>query len=161
MMKRSVAALCFVGGLSSCSGIRFERDWKQALTHPTPAPAGCWEGHWKSDANGHTGKLRCLVETSGTDPLDLKFRYLATWQEFLQATFTINCRAVAQGAGRWKVTGTKDLGSMLGGAFSHQGAITPQTIRARYTSRLDQGVMELERPVAGGEVSPKSASPAH
>lgn len=156
-MNRLFLLLFSLCQFTSCAGGRFRREWQAALAQPNPDATGAWEGHWRSGSNHHTGSLRCLVEASEADPALLKFRYEATWGEFFRGYFDIQCRAVRHGAGRWTVSGTKDLGKLLGGPFSHEADLTPLAIHARYSSRLDQGVMEMTRP-RHGEISTKSAN---
>lgn len=127
---------------------------------PSDSFVGNWEGHWRSQHNGHAGKLRCIVQPTGQQPGEYAFRYEATWQKFLTGYFTIHCQSVSQGPGRWRVSGEKDLGAVLGGRFSHTADLTTQTIRARYSARLDQGEMVMERPANAGGISTKSATPA-
>jgi len=144
-------------GLNSCAGGRFERAWKQGQGQNAQDLTGSWEGKWLSHSNGHTGGLRCIVSQVNGSQDDYSFQYQASWGEFLRGIFTIQCKALRTGPQRWKVSGSKDLGPLLGGEFSHQGAITPQAVHAEYHSQLDHGVMELKRP-GSGEISTKSTT---
>lgn len=160
---RRIAQRCLlfllVLGLSSCAGGRFERAWKQGEGQNAQDLTGTWEGQWLSHSNGHTGKLRCIVSPVNGSQDDYSFQYQASWGKFLRGIFTIQCKAIRTGSQRWKVSGSKDLGPLLGGEFFHQAAITPQAIQAEYHSQLDHGVMELKRPANAG-ISTKSATPA-
>ena len=92
--------------------------------------------------NGHTGDLLCAVTpTSATEPGIHTFRYHATWGRILSAPFTVRCNVDRQG----KITGSKNLGPLFGGMFSHEGMLRGDTFRARYQSSLDRGTMEMRR----------------
>lgn len=161
-MARSVSALLMaimMCGLVSCAGAKFDREWKDALSRKPGDLTGAWEGRWHSHANGHAGDLKCIVKPVQGMRDVYSFQYHATWQKFLSGVFTIQCKAVSDGPGRWSVTGSKDLGDLLGGPFSHRAEITPQSIHAHFQSRLDHGEMDLARPGADG-ISTKSTTPA-
>src|SRR5947209_8777115 len=53
--------------LVGCSS--YESKWKEAATRPISAASieGRWEGTWQSDANHHTGGLRCILTRNGND----------------------------------------------------------------------------------------------
>ena len=158
-IARRSLLLLLVLGLSSCAGGRFERAWKQGQGQTAQDLTGSWEGKWLSHSNGHTGRLRCIVSRVNGSRDDYAFQYQASWGKFLRGIFTIQCKALRTGPQRWKVSGSKDLGPLLGGEFSHQAEITPQAVHAEYHSQLDHGVMELKRP-GNGEISTKSTTPA-
>lgn len=128
--------------LTSCASPRYERDWQLTRRTNTQPPLGCWEGTWRSESNGHQGKLRCLVTTADQG---YQFHYQAHWGRFLTGEFTIVCPAELSGRGVWKVRGAKDLGASLGGTFSHQATISRTSIEARYSAAMDHGVMLLHR----------------
>lgn len=132
--------------LSSCSGVRYEKDWTATLAKPAKGISGCWEGKWLSEANGHTGALQCVVSQVSGKPDHYLFHYRATWVKVLRAAFTIECAAKQSSDGTWTVSGEKDLGPAFGGVFSHTATITQQALQARYSAKLDRGTMELVRP---------------
>ena len=119
--------------------------WQEALRQPAPTratdPAGAWRGTWLSEVNGHTGELLCAVSRPSDPPGVYTFNYHATWGRILSAPFTVRCTVDGQG----KVTGSKDLGPLFGGTFSHAGTLRRDTFHARYQSSLDRGVMEMRR----------------
>lgn len=135
------AALCAMA-LPACRSV--PEGWEEALRQPIPSrandPAGAWRGTWLSEVNGHTGELLCAVSPADS-PGAHTFRYRATWGRILHAPFTVRCTVDEKG----KVTGSKDLGPLFGGTFSHTGSLTRDTFQARYESTLDRGTMEMRR----------------
>ena len=156
-MAQSCLMFLLALSLSSCASSRFEREWRSKQYQKATDLTGSWEGKWLSDSNGHTGKLRCIVRQVSGSQHDYSFQYQASWGIFLRGIFTIHCKALRSGLQEWKVSGSKDLGKLLGGEFSHQASITPQVVHADYHSQLDHGVMDLKRP-GNGEISTKSAT---
>ncbi len=145
-------------GLSSCAGAKFEREWSRDQNNRATDLTGSWEGKWQSQSNRHEGRLRCIVRPVDGSQDTYSFQYQASWGNFLRGIFTIQCKAQRAGGRQWRVSGSKDLGKLLGGEFSHQAEITPQAIHAKFHSQLDHGVMDLRRPGNGG-ISTKSAIP--
>jgi hypothetical protein len=141
-MNRVLLLLLATVCLSSC-GSAFRQEWNAAKAKPIPASsiAGAWEGSWRSEVNGHQGKLRCVVPAKTTNTRE--FHYYATWAKIfsgsLKATHVLQPQA--QGV---KFTAEHDLGSF--GQFTAQGTITDQKFRARYHAAGDHGVFEMQRP---------------
>lgn len=160
LFRKSLRFFLFVlaGSLSSCAGSRFEREWNSDRRESAQGLTGSWEGKWLSESTGHEGKLRCIVKSVNGWQNDYAFQYEATWGKFLRGIFTIQCKAEHTGPRQWKVNGSKDLGKLLGGEFSHHAEITPLAIHAQYHSRLDHGVMDLRR-AGNGEISTKPTTP--
>ncbi len=129
-------------GLVSCASPSYKRDWEATLHASAAPPKGCWEGTWISAANGHTGKLRCIVSAA---PAGYRFHYQATWAKFLSGEFSLVCPASKTRPASWTVSGSKDLGASMGGTFTHEAQITADRIKAVYRSKLDHGTMELQR----------------
>jgi hypothetical protein len=143
IMKR-IARLAVIAtlGLVSCASPSYKRNWETTLRANATPPKGCWEGTWVSAANGHTGKLRCIVSDA---PAGYRFHYQATWAKFLSGEFSLVCPAIKTGPATWTVSGSKDLGAAMGGTFTHEAQITADRIKAGYRSKLDHGTMELHR----------------
>ncbi|MFT4639199.1 MAG: hypothetical protein ACI8T1_002523 [Verrucomicrobiales bacterium] len=128
----------------SCSS--FHQQWREAKSQQgTHDLTGPWEGRWVSAANGHGGKLRCVVSPQAAKPESYNFNYWAKWGIFSGSFATIY--PVEQVAdGRWTFAGDSDLGS-LGGVYHHAGEATPDRFKADYTSsKGDRGTMEMTRP---------------
>lgn len=128
----------------ACTG--WPRGWSAAKRAPqTDGLSGAWEGTWKSVPTGHTGKLRCAVSPKA--PGIWQYRYRASWAKVLCAGFTVDCTAVRQTDGTWKLSGERDLGPVFGGLFSHSGTVSRdgEKLDATYRAKLDHGVLTLRR----------------
>lgn len=137
-------AVVLAGSLASCTG--WPRGWAQAKAGrgiPSDGVSGAWLGAWESGRSGHQGKLRCAVFP--TKDGRWEYRYRATWAGFLCAGFTVKCEVTPDGPGQWKVRGEKDLGPVFGGVFTHTATVTGDRLSAKYSAKMDQGVMELRR----------------
>lgn len=128
----------------------FKEQWKKATAEAAKRKGnyadltGPWEGTWKSDVNGHNGKLRCLI--TKLENGQYEFHYWAQWQKVLSGSFRENYEVVDKKDGSFTFSGEKDLGKM-GGKFSHQGVATATSFEASYRSELgDNGIFKLERP---------------
>ncbi|MFZ4594033.1 MAG: hypothetical protein ACOYOF_07240 [Verrucomicrobiaceae bacterium] len=141
-MNRLLLLLLATVCLSSC-GSAFRQEWNAAKAKPIPAGsiAGAWEGSWRSEVNGHQGKLRCVVPATATSTRE--FYYHATWAKIFSGSMkaTHVLQSQAQGV---KFTAQHDLGSL--GQFTAQGTITGQMFSARYHAAGDHGVFEMQRP---------------
>ena len=134
--------------LASCATPGFERAWKKSVS-ASPAKAGDvtgpWTGEWASDANGHTGKLRCLVERKDEDTLS--FRYWASWHGWLTGTFRLDGEAQRRADGSYLVRGDKRM--IPWGTYSHEAEIDPSRFDATFSSgQQNLGTFRMERPNA-------------
>jgi hypothetical protein len=142
-------AIFTVAILSGCTD--FKKIWAEELGKPAQKRSdltGPWEGTWKSDVNGHNGKLRCIITKQ--DDGAYEFHYWAQWQKVLSGSFKQNYEVVENKRKRGTFTfeGERDLGK-LGGTFTHKGTATAKTLKATYASEMgDHGVFELARPQA-------------
>ena len=109
---------------------------------PATGVQGRWAGTWKSDVNGHTGKLRCVV-TAPKESGDHSFLYRATWLRVLAATFR-TAKTVTPTKHGATFVGEKNLG-VLGGTFRCKGSINDDHFQATYESAVDHGVFALDR----------------
>jgi hypothetical protein len=123
----------------------FNRDWRAAGKQPIPPDAitGRWEGAWKSDASGHTGKLRGLV--SKVDETHYRVNFRAAYRHFLHFSYAVPL-AVDQGDGVWHFSGEEDLGGLAGGVYRYEGQATPTNFFSTYRSQYDHGTFEMARP---------------
>jgi hypothetical protein len=128
---------------SGCS--TFNRDWRSAANEPAPTNSitGRWEGRWLSDANAHTGKLRCLLtpESGGK----FRARFHATFWKIFHAGYTVTLVAESQG-GTWQFHGEENLGGLGGGVYHYEGHASPTNFFSTYKSDYDHGTFELRRP---------------
>ena len=126
------------------SGCSFDRAWKVAATTPVPANdiQGRWQGTWVSEANAHTGKLRCLV----TRLEDGKYqaRYHAKYRKILGFGYTA-ALDTTQTNGSFKFTGEADLG-WAGGVYHYEGKANATNFYSTYQSKYDHGMFQMSRP---------------
>jgi hypothetical protein len=141
--------------LASCS-IGYNGKWKKSavetLTHPPKDLSGAWEGSWRSESDGHTGRLRAIatrVPGKSTLAAAYDFQYEATWKKVLSACITARHTLTPPYPKKpgdvMHLTGEKNLGG-LGGVFRFTGTATPSTFHADYSSKWDHGVFEMKRP---------------
>jgi hypothetical protein len=152
---RLCSVLALSSTLASCS-IGYNKDWNAAaVTDATRHPKnleGAWTGTWKSNHDGHTGKLRAIVTkipTAAGQPDKYNFRYHATWANIISGVINAEHEAIPVGKkkdGIATLSGEKDLGR-LGGVYGFTGVASPIEFKADYKSKLDKGVFEMKRPV--------------
>lgn len=145
---RLLLVLSIVLGTIGCAGVGFEKKWEAALAEydsaKSPDPvAGPWKGTWRTETNGHEGKLRCIA--TPTDEDSYEFLYHATWFKIFQGGYKVNFE-VDKSAGGYLVQGTEDLG--LFGTFSHDGKIKGDQFNATYSNQRETqvGEFKMERP---------------
>jgi hypothetical protein len=136
-----VLALIVSTGCSS-----FHKEWKAATKAPVPANSidGPWTGEWRSERNGHHGKLRCVMtKTSDT-----------TYRAHFRANFFKICRftyaATLTGRetnGVVALQGEANLGKLAGGVYKYEGRVTPTEFQSTYASKHDHGNYQMSRPV--------------
>src|SRR5262245_13583260 len=86
----ALSRLLVVCAALACTGCStFKQEWREAAVQPTPvgSPAGRWEGTWTSAANGHHGRLRCIV-TPQPDGTHL-FHFWARFGKIFHATYRL------------------------------------------------------------------------
>jgi hypothetical protein len=139
---RGLLLLAFLGIISGCS--TFERDWRAMAGRRAvdALPVGRWQGHWSSESNGHRGKLRCLVDSAGSNRFSARFR--AIYAGFIPYEHTIVLTGVDRN-GLWRFEGEEDLGWLAGGVYRFDGEASPDRFFTRYTSASERGVFELRR----------------
>ncbi len=131
-----------------CAGCsRFEKDWRAAALNPTGATslAGRWQGTWKSDVNGHTDELRCLIKPAEEGRFTA--HYHARYRRGLfRFTFQYTVPLVAQPTpDGWSFSGQADLGWLAGGLYRYAGTANANRFHSSYDSRYDRGAFELHR----------------
>ena len=131
--------------VSLCGCSTFHRDWRRAAV---PAPVensieGAWQGQWSSQANGHHGRLRCLLTLDHDSLYEARFR--ATYVGILHFSYTARFEMQPHAIG-WEFNGEADLGKLAGGIYYYEGRATPTNLVSSYRSKYDHGAFELERP---------------
>lgn len=131
--------LLFVCGCSS-----FNREWRRAGQLPVAPNSieGRWEGRWLSDANKHSGGLRCLISRQTNDTYSARFR--ATYQWIFRFSYTVSLTVKPQEGG-WSFHGQEDLGALAGGVYHYEGNTTQTNFHSTYRSSADHGIFELKR----------------
>lgn len=139
-----IVGLTLCVAVSGCSS--FQKDWRAAgkLQAPTDDINGRWTGIWKSDSNGHTDKLRCII--SKNDEQHYTARFHAKYKKILSFSYTVPLIATNQ-SGRREFKGHADLGKLAGGLYAYAGFATPTNFFSRYDSKYDHGQFEMSRPV--------------
>ena len=130
---------------TSCSSGHFEKQWLAAKAKPIAKNSieGPWQGTWRSDGNGHTGALRCIVGPAVDAAGTRAFQYRATWAHLLSGGFT--SKAVVQQHGN---TATFKAKQKLGkyGTFECDAVVKGDSFRSIYKAAGDHGVLEMSRP---------------
>ncbi|MEM7383561.1 MAG: hypothetical protein AAF514_01325 [Verrucomicrobiota bacterium] len=129
--------------LCSCGTARFKRAYEQAVSSPpTDGIEGAWDGIWRSDKNGHHGKLQCVVSLRPQSEDSYQFYFAGTYWKIFRFTYRQPGRVVQKGE-TYHLTGTRDLGWF--GDFSHQGTVLGDTFHSTYKGGGDHGVFEMAR----------------
>ena len=132
--------------ITGCSS--FERQYEAALaSSPTvDSPEGAWVGNWKSNRNGHTGELRCVIEKSVDDI------YIATFKARYWKCFTYTSTAdltMLKNVDEFTFSGDAELGWLAGGTYQYEGRVTDRFFFSEYECRWDHGTFYMERPKEG------------
>jgi hypothetical protein len=133
-------------GLSfGCS--TFNRDWHAAATNPTSANdiTGRWQGEWRSNVNGHHGRLRCVVQKQTESEYRAHFK--AVYWKVLRFSYAAVLRGQRTND-TFQFHGEADLGKVAGGVYEYEGTATSARFSSTYRSRYDHGVFEMNRPEA-------------
>lgn len=140
---KALAAILAVALLSGCSG--FGREWRAAAKLPTPTNdiAGRWEGRWVSDANGHHGKLRCVMTREAGDACRARFH--ATYAGIFSFGYTATLQVTNEATG-FRLRGEADLGKLAGGVYHYDGIASPTNFNSTYRCAVDHGRFEMARP---------------
>src|SRR5262245_5054659 len=125
--------------LAGCS--TFDRDFEAGVPKEGGSASdllGCWEGFWKSDENGHTGSLRCII-TRGNSDYDARYYATYTWCYIpFSFEYVIPTTAIPEGprksAGEaWKLRGSAELGCWIaGGLYEYEARVEDGEYVASY-----------------------------
>lgn len=138
----TILSALILGGCST-----FDRDW-EAMAQSDNATAGLegrWNGTWLSDANGHTGGLRCILskDEEGT----LQARYHATWACCFTFEYSVPITATQEGD-TYRFLGEADLGWLAGGLYVYEGDVTGDQFSSTYRCERDHGTFQMIRVMA-------------
>lgn len=145
-LRRLMMVAVLLAGCTGCS--RFEKDWRAAAalnSTGTTSLAGRWQGTWKSEVNGHTDELRCLI--TPTDAGGFNARYHARYRRGLfRFTFQYTVPLVAtRTAEGWDFSGGANLGWLAGGLYRYEGTVRSNRFHSTYDSRYDRGAFDMQR----------------
>ena len=97
--------IALIALLCGCSS--FNKEWRTAGEGvPATDLAGRWDGSWKSDVNGHHGRLRCIM--SKKDDQVYTARFHANYLKILSFTYTADLKTTRE-TNEWTFTGSADL----------------------------------------------------
>lgn len=131
--------------LASCGSLIYERDWRSFES----AAGGDelvarWRGSWASDANGHSGGLRCMTTREADG--GMLARFMSTYGWFFSFGHRAHFEVTALPDGSTRFEGSEDLGFALGGVYRYEGTIRDRAFQAHYESeRGDHGTFLMER----------------
>ena len=129
---------------AGCSS--FHKEWKTAARRsPTGGIEGRWDGSWRSESNGHKGRLRCLIRK--VDDVNYAARFRANYWKIFTFGYTVPL-AVRGEPGVFKFSGQADLGKLAGGVYHYEGEATSDRFLSTYICARDRGVFEMKRPPA-------------
>ncbi len=104
--------------------------------------AGCWTGCWRSDCNGHDGKLRATI--TKVDDTHYCARFSGDFWRVFPFRYSVMLTTKQEGDAL-KLEASKDLGPLFGGTFSFEGTATETDFKATYTSSRDRGEFNMKR----------------
>jgi hypothetical protein len=132
---------CCRRALTGCS--TFNRDWKAAATAPASGIQGRWAGTWRSEVNGHTDQLRCLMTCPEEGSCQARFH--AKYQKIFSFGYTVALQVTPQD-GIFKFKGDANLGWYAGGAYHYEGTVSATNFFATYRCKQDHGTFQMARP---------------
>lgn len=141
-LPRLVLMLAMCGLLTGCC---FERQWQAAKSYAYPEQelAGCWEGTWQSDYNGHHGGLRAIITKQGDGYYDAHFH--ATYAVVIPYEFQLPLLVTDDGRA-YVLEGEADLGWLAGGLYTYNGTATATDFAASYCAENnDHGTFTMTK----------------
>ncbi len=147
-MKSPLILLAAALAFSSCAPNSYTRGFVEAtadLPRPPTNAHGPWLGSWKSEVNGHTGPLWCIVQPTPDRPGYYDFRYRAGWGVVKFGDYTHTTPAKLADDGSIALSGEMKLPGGLG-IYHVKGRLTRETFTSTYQSAGDRGTMTLKRP---------------
>lgn len=144
-MKNATHILTLVAICSLLTGCSFEREWRAAsqYSYPEQELAGCWEGTWQSDYNGHNGGLRAIITKQGDGYYDAHFH--ATYAVLIPYEFRLPLLVTDDGKA-YALEGEADLGWLAGGLYTYNGSATGTDFLAAYCAEnKDHGTFTMQK----------------
>ena len=144
-LNRLTRICLLVASTCSLTGCAFEREWQAAQGYAWPENelAGCWEGTWHSNWNGHNGGLRAIITKLNDDEYYARFH--ATYMRVLTFGQAVNLQ-VKQDGTNFTFSGAADLGKTYGGVYTYEGNSSPEGFYSTYKCSIDHGTFRMTRP---------------
>jgi hypothetical protein len=137
---RIALLVCLLFALGGCS--HFDREWRAAGERPWSGIDGRWQGSWKSEQDGHTGALLCVIRQTGSNEYSASFN--ATYASMFH--FTYDAQLAGNPLGNLvHLTGSQDLGWPVG-VYHYDGTSSPAKFYCAYRSKDDHGYFAMARP---------------
>jgi hypothetical protein len=138
-------ALLLVLVAAGCS--TFNRDWKAAARSAPLADTieGRWDGTWRSETNGHHGRLRCLITRRPDGDYDARFHANYNIILPLRYGYTVPLE-VQETNGVFKFQGKAKLGWLAGGLYEYAGEVVTNRFFSTYKCQRDHGTFEMNCP---------------
>ena len=103
---------------------------------------GRWMGEWRSETNGHSGELKCVITGARSNRCRASFR--AVYWSALRACYTVELTFEEQSGGN-RFKGESDLGRLAGGVYTYEGEVTGDDFLSSYRCRYDHGTFCMKR----------------
>ncbi|MEO6183611.1 MAG: hypothetical protein ABIP71_11040 [Verrucomicrobiota bacterium] len=127
---------------SGCS--TFNRDWKKTTeVSNLNGIEGRWQGTWTSDANGHSGGLRCILEK--VSETIYRARFDSTYKKVLHFKSTVILNGTNNLA-NVRFNGEAKLPWWAGGLYRYEGSASATNFFSTYNCRYDHGTFQMIRP---------------
>lgn len=122
----------------------FLKQWRGYPTLRTSSPgvAGRWVGEWISEANGHRGDLKCVLQSAG--PNLYRAHFYASFAKLFRVGYATELKS-EQTDGRTLLKGEENIGFLAGGVYRCEGEVNGNELRCRYSCKYDHGLLRLKR----------------
>lgn len=141
-----LARICLlVASTCALTGCAFEREWQAAQSYAWPENelAGCWEGKWHSNWNGHNGGLRAIITKQGDNYYHAQFH--ATYLKFVPFEFELPMLVTDDGQ-IYTFEGDAELGLLAGGKYVYNGTAHDGQFNAEYSAEnSDHGIFTMSK----------------
>ena len=133
-----------------CGCCSFEKKWQAAAFREADGPRGIegrWAGSWQSDANSHSGGLRCIITKgeNGAYAAEYKATYWGIFKFGYAMQLSVNDLEGGSDA-EAAFVGEADLGWLAGGMYRYEGTASASKFFCKYGSKYDHGTFTMTRP---------------
>lgn len=148
ILRRLLLAAALALLATGCGALRFQRAWssfeRSAKGADELGVEGRWRGEWRSERDGHSGGLRCLM--TACDEERYRAWFYSTYAGILFFQYETELRVTAREPGLVRFAGEQDLGAAAGGVYRYEGSVEGERFTATYRAENgDHGVFELRR----------------